>query len=243
MKSEAIPPTETLFRPPLERAFGSAVAVAMAVFVVHAVLRFIGALTHGPMLAVAMALVWPLPWLLMGRSGRQAIGVRRAEHVGWYAAAILLGVAAVGVTAGIAGLCFGGGADNWLLRHAADLNEIAKRLPPASPSHLFWMLALPAMIFSPLGEEILYRGFLQTAFGRAAGARAGRIVPALLFGFAHLSQFGLLPLQPPLLVVWLPSMFAVALLFGWVRERSGSLYSAVMCHAAFNLALTAAAWP
>jgi membrane protease YdiL (CAAX protease family) len=122
------------------------------------------------------------------------------------------------------------------------MREIAARLPPGPPARLFWMLAVPAMIFSPLGEEILYRGLLQSAFGRAAGARSGRIVPALLFGFAHLSQFGLVPLQPWLLLLWLPSMFGVALLFAWVRERSGSLYPAMVCHAAFNLALTAAAW-
>jgi membrane protease YdiL (CAAX protease family) len=39
-------------------------------------------------------------------------------------------------------------------------------------------------------------------------------------------------------------MFSVALMFAWLRKRSGSIYPAIVAHASFNLTMNAAifAW-
>lgn len=85
-----------------------------------------------------------------------------------------------------------------------------------------------------LPEEFFYRGFLQTRLrdawpgGRVfLGARLGRAfwVTALLFALGHLAIFQ----------VWRLAVFFPALVFGWMRERSGSVVGAALFHAAANL--------
>lgn len=85
-----------------------------------------------------------------------------------------------------------------------------------------------------LPEEFFYRGFIQTRLrdawpqGRVWwGARLGPAfwLTALLFALGHLAIFQ----------VWRLAVFFPALLFGWMRERSGSVVGAALVHAASNL--------
>lgn len=85
-----------------------------------------------------------------------------------------------------------------------------------------------------LPEEFFYRGFLQTRLrdawpqGRVfLGARLGPAfwVTALLFALGHLAIFQ----------VWRLAVFFPALIFGWMRERSGSVVGAALFHAWANL--------
>ncbi len=104
------------------------------------------------------------------------------------------------------------------------------RLPPD--------LALRAavqLLVVALPEEMLYRGFMQTAWARAApergvrvlGARigAGFVTTQLLFAAGHL-----VALQP-----WRLGTFFPGLLFGWLRERTGNVAAPVFLHALSNL--------
>jgi hypothetical protein len=85
-----------------------------------------------------------------------------------------------------------------------------------------------------LPEEFFYRGFVQTRLRDAwpkgrlfLGARLGPAfwVTALLFALGHLAIFQ----------VWRLAVFFPALLFGWMRERSGSVVGAALLHASSNL--------
>jgi membrane protease YdiL (CAAX protease family) len=85
-----------------------------------------------------------------------------------------------------------------------------------------------------LPEEFFYRGFLQGRLrdawpgGRTfLGARLGPAfwLTAALFALGHLAIFQ----------VWRLAVFFPALLFGWMRERSGSVVGAALLHAASNL--------
>lgn len=85
-----------------------------------------------------------------------------------------------------------------------------------------------------LPEELFYRGYLQTRLRDAwpqgrlfLGARLGPAfwITALLFALGHLAIFA----------VWRLGVFFPALLFGWMRERSGSIVGAALMHAASNL--------
>jgi membrane protease YdiL (CAAX protease family) len=85
-----------------------------------------------------------------------------------------------------------------------------------------------------LPEEFFYRGFLQTRLRdawpegrRFLGVRLGRAfwVTAVLFALGHLA----------ILQVWRLGVFFPALIFGWMRERSGSVVGGALFHAASNL--------
>lgn len=101
----------------------------------------------------------------------------------------------------------------------------------------FGMVTGPAMLFSPFAEEFLFRGFLQTSVSMRWGSRVALVLQAMAFGLIHLAHYGLFPFQPSLIAVWVPSMFGVALVLGWIVQRSGSVWPAVVAHSFFNLGL------
>lgn len=81
------------------------------------------------------------------------------------------------------------------------------------------------VIFVPVGEEILMRGYLYT------GLRASwRFLPALLmtslvFGLAHLEFDG-----GPLVWVAALDTFILSIVLIYVRERSAALYASILIH-------------
>jgi len=97
------------------------------------------------------------------------------------------------------------------------------------------LLALVQLLVVALPEELFYRGWMQTRWARTApgagvtvlGARLGRgfLWTQLLFAAGHLVS-----LQP-----WRLGTFFPGLLFGWLRERTGSIAAAVVVHALSNL--------
>ncbi|GMU58857.1 MAG: hypothetical protein AMXMBFR34_06200 [Myxococcaceae bacterium] len=98
----------------------------------------------------------------------------------------------------------------------------------------FAVLAVDHLFVVALPEEFFYRGFLQQRLNDAwpggrilFGARVGRAfwVTAILFALGHLAIFQ----------VWRLGVFFPALIFGWMREKSGSVVGAALFHAAANL--------
>jgi len=105
-----------------------------------------------------------------------------------------------------------------------------------APEGLWWRIPVQLLVVA-LPEELFYRGWMQTSWARAApgqgvtvlGARLGRgfLATQALFALGHL-----VVLQP-----WRLATFFPALLFGWLRERTGSVAAPVLVHAASNLFL------
>jgi membrane protease YdiL (CAAX protease family) len=94
---------------------------------------------------------------------------------------------------------------------------------------------LGQLLVIALPEEAFYRGYLQRAFDdvwppkrRILGAQLGLgiLVASALFALGHL----LTEVKPDRLAVFFP-----ALVFGWLRARTGSIGAAVAFHAACNL--------
>ena len=88
---------------------------------------------------------------------------------------------------------------------------------------------LPPSGSRAVAEELLFRGFLQTALRQRLGAWDGAALSGALFAAMHLSVeqfFGLCVLG------------CVA---GWYREASGSVVPAIALHATYNVAALVAA--
>jgi len=110
--------------------------------------------------------------------------------------------------------------------------------------HLVFTLA--ACLFSPIGEEIFFRGFLPKVLQAHVGPRPAVHLCAALFALVHLCHHGVtvgaagvsvLPLSAAL---WVAQMYLLSLAFAWLRELSGSVWPAVAAHAAFNAAMNVA---
>jgi uncharacterized protein len=84
-----------------------------------------------------------------------------------------------------------------------------------------WLLPLAAatIIAAPIGEEILFRGFLFRGWVRStSGAK-------IIFASLHVQYdiFGML------------QILIIGLFLGWVRWNSGSTMLTILCHATLNL--------
>ncbi len=109
----------------------------------------------------------------------------------------------------------------------------APRFEPRLPDRFAeWVIDQTFVVALP--EEFFYRGYVQTRLRDAwprgplfLGARLGPAfwLTAALFALGHLAIFE----------AWRLAVFFPALLFGWMRERSGSVVGPALLHAAANL--------
>lgn len=109
--------------------------------------------------------------------------------------------------------------------------QVLEKLPTQESLDLVESL-LVGVGLAPLVEEWFFRGVIQQGLVGRLGARGGVALTALLFGLAHGS--------PELsLGSWTAAVaptFALGLVFGIARHRTGSLLAAVFVHAGANLA-------
>ncbi|MBW2263549.1 MAG: CPBP family intramembrane metalloprotease [Deltaproteobacteria bacterium] len=127
-----------------------------------------------------------------------------------------------------------GELDNlWQLVWPASSEEAAMMIavhdPDSAFERVFIILALVAA--APVGEELVFRGFLWTWVRTHAGKTAALVVTAVLFGCAHVFLARTIPLIIP-----------VGFLLGWLVLRTGSVATSIAAHAAFNGTPLLASW-
>lgn len=228
-----------LLRPAFDKIFPHVWILAFLIFDVHILIRF-GGLWSSYFIPLSMLILWPLPWILSDSDNRTELGFRAPKSWSWLITGPIVSLAVLGLCVGLAWGIFGTSPNNWFFQHALMLRDSLARVPAdASLESKFWIVTIPAMIFSPLGEEFLFRGFLLKSFEVEMGFKTANIIQALGFAIAHLAHYGLLPFQPLLILVWLPSMFIAALVFGWIVKRSGSIWIGFLSHVFFNFGMNA----
>lgn len=99
------------------------------------------------------------------------------------------------------------------------------------------------MTFSPLGEEIFFRGIVHTGFQKSWGSQKASIADGLAFSLTHLAHFGIVydsdkwSFLPIPALIWVAAMFIVSQMFIFFRNKTNSLAGAMFCHAAFNFGM------
>ncbi|MBE7454274.1 MAG: CPBP family intramembrane metalloprotease [Kofleriaceae bacterium] len=129
------------------------------------------------------------------------------------------GATAAGLAVVATGLVYGGvvlisQAVPWLFVETRDLLDVAGMST--------WLVVVHVALVPAVTEEILFRGAIQGGLGDLMRDRTAIITSALLFAIAHVS------------IVALPHLFALGLVLGWVRVRSGSVWPGVVLHAGYN---------
>lgn len=96
--------------------------------------------------------------------------------------------------------------------------------PPAGPFPPIFEFLFGQAVLAALPEEVFFRGYLYDAFAERGTAPVA--ATAVLFAAAHLA------VRPTLFrgLTLFPG-----LLFGWAREKTGTVWSPVLLHLAFNL--------
>ena len=116
------------------------------------------------------------------------------------------------------------------------LGHLFPSKPPFDVSHFApWMIGLYFIIGSPIQEEIIFRGLIQTTLERRwmitfpvfGGSLSGAVIfTALLFGIIHVEVGAVVAI----------GAIVLGLVAGELRRRSASLLPAIIVHALFNAA-------
>ncbi len=227
---------------------GAGLAVVVALALGFAALRAAGLLGPSqarallPLGFVGMALA---PLLLLDRTGWRQIGLAMPSGAAPVLRGLAAGAAAALACFGLAWLLAGAGADNPFVTIAASYRATFDT-SALGPVALYLAFTVPAVMFSPIGEEVFFRGLLQRALEQRYGAAASTAIECGAFGVVHLCHHGLAPgpggVAPGALsaLLWVGAMCAVGWLFAALRRRSGSLLPAVAAHAAFNMTMNGA---
>ncbi len=94
----------------------------------------------------------------------------------------------------------------------------------------FVLAVLVIGLLPGLGEELLFRGYIQTRLSRRWGPAVGVIVASALFGLMHLD------------FVQGTFAFVLGIFLGHITQRSGSIRPAMFCHMANNSVACAMAY-
>ncbi len=236
--------------PPLLRkiwrpVFGDGVGLAFLLAGLAAAVRGVGML--GPqrfywVLPVGFAVMALTPHLFLSREGRRRAGLRRPVRPRWILWGVALGALGAVLCYGLGVALYGASDDNWFVsvRRAFPITPEMAALPTAQ---LFWIITVPSLIFSPVGEEIFFRGFLQQVAEERWSHRSGLIVDAGWFAVVHLVHHGIVRIDGQIRVfplsglIWVALIFGTGVMFALLRRRAGSLLAPILCHAAFNLAM------
>jgi uncharacterized protein len=190
--------------------------------------------------------MWALPFVILTATGRHQIGL--TERGMTFTSLVLSALAGVGCALlffCIGMFVYGDSPNNWCIsiRNYLHLDEMRGLM---SPLQLFGLYSLPAIFLNPIGEEILFRGFIQESFARRFNPAVATLVNSILFGLVYLSVHGLwrdasgFHLRVGSAALALLLMAGIGTVFTLCRTLSGSLWPAMAAHAAFNLTLLGA---
>jgi len=216
-----------------------AVLFLAGVFAAMRCLGMLGPASLRPLLPASFVLMTLAPWLFLSQAGRRHIGLRAPPSWLAFVPAVLAGIGAALACFALGMLLYGASADNWFVTVAASYRGMMDTAG-LSILTLHLIFTLPALLFSPIGEEIFFRGVLQRALEERFSARASTVIECAAFGLVHLCHHGMawsaagLAIRPVSGMLWIALMFLAALLFAAIRQRTGSLFPAMAAHAAFN---------
>jgi membrane protease YdiL (CAAX protease family) len=101
----------------------------------------------------------------------------------------------------------------------------------------FPITALGLCTISPLTEEFFFRGVLIRSFEDIFSDLFANIFQAFLFGLIHLAYFWITLFDLSLVITTVPLITLGGMIYGWVAQKTNSVFSSVIVHVFGNFVL------
>ena len=182
------------------------------------------------------------PFIFLSKFGRKKIEIKKPTNYRWLIIAFVIGIVCSIVLYFLGETIYGNSYENWYYYIGKSYN-IPTEIDQQSKLTMFVIMALTGMTFSPIGEELFFRGIVHSSFANSVGNKRASIIDSSAFAIVHISHFGLIftNQQWQFLIIptliWVLSMFCISILFYRCRKNSGSILGAIICHSAFNLGM------
>lgn len=194
-----------------------------------------------PIMASFLAM-WLLPFLFLTAHGRYQIGMGRKLSGKWFLIALLAGGGCAFLCYAIGLLLYGKSDHNWFVS-VAYTYQSDERLAEL-PRHIaFIAFTVPAMLASPIGEELFFRGMIEQSGRDRLRPFSAALLSGSLFAAVHLVHHGIyryddtIHVQPISGLLWFLLMLGTSLVFSYLRQKGESIWTATVAHSAFNLVM------
>ena len=193
-------------------------------------------------IGLIMAISAITPFLFLSKYGQREIGVTKPKNYSWLIIAFAAGLSASILLYLLGQFFYGSSYENWYT-YIAKSYKIPNGINPNDKAILFTIMTLTGMTFSPIGEELFFRGIVHSSFAKSIGDKKASIVDSSAFALTHISHFGLVFINNQWnffttpTFIWVLSMFFVSVLFFIFKKYVGSILGAVICHSAFNFGM------
>jgi len=182
------------------------------------------------------------PYIFLNKTGRTNIGIVWTQKYRILFIAFLFGIAASLLLYYLGNFLYGVSYENWYF-YIAKSYKIPAGIKGSEKMIMFLIMAFVGMTFSPVGEELFFRGIVQASFEKSMSEKRALIIDCLSFALTHIAHFGIVfinnrfDLYTVPALIWVSSMFLTSILFYVFKKRSGSLLGAIICHSGFNLGM------
>jgi uncharacterized protein len=193
-------------------------------------------------IGLIMAISAFVPFIFLSQYGQGKIGLTKPKNYKSLLIAFVAGLAVSVILYFLGKVLYGNSYENWY-RYIGKSYKIPLEINQNDRQILFTIMAFTGMTFSPIGEELLFRGIIHASFEKSLGEKNASIVESSAFALTHISHFGLVFINNKWAfytipaIIWVLYMFFVSLLFFNFKKYSGSILGAIICHAAFNLGM------
>ncbi len=189
-------------------------------------------------------IMWITPFVLLTKQGRRTMGMKKPKNYIWLIYSFFFGIIICTLVYLIGSWLYQSSIDNWFVYISNSYSSIpTDALEGSNRNSYFIIFAVIGMTFSPIGEELLYRGLIHQSLVSRFGNNKASIIDSLAFAITHLAHFGIIYsnntwkfiLIPALL--WVIIIYFTGRLFHFCKAKTNSIYGAVICHAGFNLTM------
>lgn len=182
------------------------------------------------------------PFIFLSKYGRNKIGITKPKKYNWLLIAFVSGLIFSFLLFFLGQYLYGNSYDDWY-QYIGKSYKIPIGIDPKNKAIMFTIMALTGMTFSPIGEELFFRGIVHSSFAKSIGEKKASIVDSSAFAITHISHFGLVFINNQWrfltipTFIWVTSMFLVSILFINFKRQTGSILGAMICHSTFNLGM------
>ncbi|MEO9570554.1 MAG: type II CAAX endopeptidase family protein [Polaribacter sp.] len=183
-----------------------------------------------------------IPFVFLSKYGRKKTGIKTTKKLNYLILALGIGIIFSVILHFLGQGLYGKSYENWY-EYIGKSYNIPENISAQGKRTMFLIMAITGMIFSPIGEELFFRGIIHGSFAKSVGNKKASIIDSSAFALTHISHFGLVfvnknwdfYLVPTL--IWVLGMFITSLIFFEMKKRTDSILGAILCHSGFNLGM------
>jgi membrane protease YdiL (CAAX protease family) len=225
-----------------DRSIHQSWVISLLLFMLIAMVLFIAAYFKSLTLNfIGLALYAIITLIFVNKNSWAEIRLRKPTRLGSLMVALLGAGVFVGMSYIFLSWWVGFGSANFMVLMAKQQMSYGV-ITPTNAWQFFPIAALGYSSLSPLSEELFYRGVLLKAFESKFSRPWANVLQALLFGFIHLAYFWLIEFDLALVYTMIPFIVIAGMLYGWVAQRTESVWSSVIVHGFLNFLLILAVY-